>query len=403
MERAASIASVIEIFSFVPRRVAAAGIYEFCEGLKEIGRERQGKVFETFGVLRHRFDDKRYYKELPDDTRVLYVSGALFARGAFAIMRDDAHVALECADALDACGLRIYSMIASQIRFLLHANRGELDKAAAHREQVELHAARIGSVWQVETWEHPCLIPLYVRLDDVVGLKLAVDRLVFLSQTIPSLKRYARLARLALSHVQGESIDDSARVVQKEVGDAEPRSFIGWSSSAAFMARAYNRVGRYSDARDACELVLPHVTEADRDYVMIFLDADLEMVIAEAGLGNFDRAVTRIDGLLARFKESDNPLVQGKLHETRARVAIMAGRMDEYRHHLSLADHWFRGTGTPALVAAAERLAALATFDRGSGTRRPGLPREPRCTGPTRRRRAPRPIVKTVVSKKQSA
>jgi hypothetical protein len=167
-------------------------------------------------------------------------------------------------------------------------------------------------------------------------------------------------------HVQGEFIDDAARIVQKEVGDVEPRSFIGWASSAAFMARAFNRAGRYAEARNACELVLPHITDADRDYVMIFLDADLEMVIADAGLGNFDRAVARIDGLLTRFKESDNPLVQGKLHETRARVAIMAGRMDDYRHHLSLADHWFRGTGTPALIAAAERLAALGTSERGS-------------------------------------
>jgi hypothetical protein len=316
-------------------------------------------------------------------------------------MRDDAHVALECADALDACGLRIYSMIASQIRFLLYANRGELDKAAAHREQVELHAARIGSVWQVETWEQPCLIPLYVRLDDVVGLKLAADRLVFLSQTIPSLQRYARLARVALMHVQGESIDDSARIVQKEIGDVEPRSFIGWTSSAAFMARAFNRKGRYSDAREACDMVLSHATEADRDYVMIFLDADLEMAIADAGLGNYDKAVARIDGLLERFRESDNPLVKGKLHETRARIAIMAGNMDAYKHHLSLTDHWFRGTGTPALIAAAQRLAALATYDRGS------LPDDqafPAASTPTHttdtKTQSASADVKTVVSKK---
>jgi hypothetical protein len=401
VERAAAIASVIEIFSFVPKRVAAAGIYEFCEGLKEIGRERQGRVFETFGVLRHRFDDKRYYKELPDDTRVLYVSGALFARGAFAIMRDDAHVALECADALDACGLRIYTMIASQIRFLLYANRGELDKAAAHREQVELHAARIGSVWQVETWEQPCLIPLYVRLDDVVGLKLAADRIATLSQTIPSLQRYARLARLALMHVQGESIDDAARIVQKEIGDQEPRSFIGWSSSAAFMARAYNRIGRYADARDACELVLPHLTEEDRDYVMIFLDVDLEWAIAQAGLANFEKASTRIDGLIARFRESDNPLVQGKLHETRARISIMSGQMDAYKHHLALVDHWFRGTGTPALIAAAERLAALATHDRGSVPDDQGFPGAAHKTDA--KTQSASSDLKTVVSKKRSA
>jgi hypothetical protein len=359
VERVASIASVIEIFSVVPERVAAAGIYAFCEGLKEIGREYQGRVFEQFGVLRRRFDDPRYYRELPDDARVLYVSGALFARGAFATMRDDAHVALECADALDACGLELYTMIASQIRFLCFANRGELDKAAEHREQVELHAARVGSVWQVETWEQPSLIPLYVRLEDVVGLKRAADRLEVTGETIPSLRRYARLARLALMYVQGEAMEGAARMFEEELAQQEPRSFIGWSSSTAFMARAFNRAGMYADARRTCEVVLPHLTEQDRDYVMLFLDVELEVAIADAGLGRHTDAFARVDGLLARFRESDNPIVQGSLHETRARISLMTGRLDDYKHHLALAEHWFRGTGTPALIARYERIAAL--------------------------------------------
>ncbi len=400
VERAASIASVIEIFSVVPKRVAAAGIYAFCEGLKEIGREHQGRVFDTFGVLRQRFEDPKYYRELPDDARILYVGGALFARGSFAIMREDSRVALECADALDACGMKLYAMIASQIRFLCYANRGELDKAAEHREQVELHAARVGSVWQVETWEQPCLIPLYVRLDDVVALRRASDRLELVGQSIPSIKRYARLARLALMHVQNERIDDAVKVVEEEVTTQEPRSFIGWSSSASFMARAFNRMGRYSEAKNACEIVLPHLTEEDRDYVMLFLDVDLEMAVAQAGLGSFRDAFARVDALLARFRESDNPMVQGRLHETRARVALMAGRTDEYRHSLSLVEHWFRGTGTPALIASYERLAALgeegAPAAAGSAPSMAGTGSEAQAESVTAN-------VKTVVSKRRTA
>ncbi len=363
VERAASIADVIEIFSVVPKRSAAAGIYEFCLGLSEIGRERMGTVFDMFDTLRLRFDDPNYYRELPFDARVLYVGGALFARGAFGLMREDSRAALESADALDACGLKMYPMVASQIRFLCYANRGELAKAEEHREQVELHAARVGSVWQVETWEQPSLVPLYVRLEDVVGLRRAAERLELLGQSVPSLKRYARLARLALMHVQGELIDEAAKIVEKEVTDAEPRSFIGWSSTAAFMARAFNRQGRYAEAKAACEMVLPHLTDEDREYVMLFLDVDLEMAIAQAGLGQFDEAFARVDGLLERFRESDNPLVVGCLHETRARLSFMAGRLDDYKHSLAMVEHWFRGTGTPALIAKCERLAALGESD----------------------------------------
>lgn len=360
VDRAASIANVIEIFAVVPKRSAAAGIYEFCVGLREIGRERMGTVFEMFDTLRLRFDDPRYYRELPFDARVLYVGGALFARGSFGLMREDSRAALESADALDACGLKMYRMVASQIRFLCYANRGELAKAEEHREQVELHAARVGSVWQVETWEQPSLIPLYVRLEDVVALRRAAERLELLSESVPSLKRYARLARLALMQVQGERIDEAAKMAEKEVNDVEPRSFIGWSSIAAIMARAFNRQGRYAEAKASCEVVLPHLTDEDREYVVLFLDVDLEMAIAQAGLGQFDEAFARVDGLLERFRGSDNPMVVGCLHETRARLAFMAGKLDEYKHHLGMVEHWFRGTGTPALIAKCERLAALA-------------------------------------------
>ena len=63
--------------------------------------------------------------------------------------------AVKSAAALDATGLRLYAMIASQLRFLYYAARGELVRAEPHRARVELHAAHIGSVWQVEAWEAP--------------------------------------------------------------------------------------------------------------------------------------------------------------------------------------------------------------------------------------------------------
>jgi hypothetical protein len=124
------------------------------------------------------------------------------------------------------------------------------------------------------------------------------------------------------------------------------------------------------------------------------------MAIAQAGLGSFKDAFARVDGLLERFRESDNPMVQGRLHETRARVALMAGRTDEYKHSLSLMEHWFRGTGTPALIASYERLAAQgeegAPTAAGSAPTMAGTASEVRTESVTA-------DVKTVVSKRRSA
>ena len=129
--------------------------------MQEIGRERQTVASAAFDTLLERLADPRFYPTLTPDKRPLYVTGAHYARGTFAIMLANGRAALESADALDASGLKLYAMIASQLRFLYYMNRGEFSKAAAHREQVELHAAHVGSAWQVETWEgrmpHPAL------------------------------------------------------------------------------------------------------------------------------------------------------------------------------------------------------------------------------------------------------
>ena len=93
-------------------------------------------------------------------------------------------------------------------------------------------------------------------------------------------------------------------------------------------------------------------------------------------------------------------MVQGALHETRARIAFMAGRLDDYRHSLTLAEHWFRGTGTPALIARYERVAALG---ESKPTSPPVVPGEQVTTGETTRTDSTTADVKTVVANRRTA
>jgi hypothetical protein len=50
---------------------------------------------------------------------------------------------------------------------------------------------------------------------------------------------------------------------------------------------------------------------------------------------------------------------QRLLHECRARIAWEAGRVEDYQRSLAEVERWFRPTGTPALIAKFDRLAAL--------------------------------------------
>lgn len=355
--KAASIAEILEPFSVLPERLTPRGIYEFCKSLREITRDNEAVAYRTFETLRQQFENPRYYPTLPDDGRKLYVAAAHFARGSFATMSTDGQAALESADALDATGLKLYATIASQLRFLYHMNRGEFAAAAPHREQMEVNAAHVGSIWQVETWEAAALILVHTSLSDVVGATHVARRLDMLSRTVPSLKRHARLARQALLLAGG---DMSYTVeVDAEYSMMEPRSFIGWGATQAFLARGYNETGQHAEAKAVCERTLAHLRDEDREFVSHFLVLEIEAAIADAHLGRVADALSRIDALLERFAAIHHPLVHGLLHEARARISWLAGDAIAYRRSLTEVQRWFRPTENPVLIAKCERLARL--------------------------------------------
>lgn len=358
-ERADHIADSLLPFSFLPQWETSRGLYMFCHGLQQIGREHQVEAFAMFDQLAKRFENKRWFFMLPEDGRVLYVSASHFARGAFAVFRAHGESALESAAVLEACGLKVYTMIASQLRFLYHANRGELSHAARHREQVELHAAQVGAAWQVELWEAAALLPLYLSLGDVVALTRIVRRFGELTRVAPSLHFYRRLAELALRLMRGEADEGVRRLLLAKLDARAPRSFIGYCTVLATIAEWDNGKGNYADARAICERALVTMTDADREYTTLFLQVDIQAAVAEAGLGDVDTAMARLDGLIARHEESQHPLTLGLLHEARARIAYKSGRKRDYHFSLGQVERHFRATGTPLLIAKCERLAEL--------------------------------------------
>lgn len=139
----------------------------------------------------------------------------------------------------------------------------------------------------------------------------------------------------------------------------EPRSYIGWGAVRGLLARGYNQLGQHEKAKQTCEQALASLNDADVEYVSHFLELELQCALADAGLGNTETALARLDRLIARFKDSNHTLLQGNLHETRARVCFGAGRMAEYRRDLAEVRRWFSPTAAPILVAKYNRLAEL--------------------------------------------
>lgn len=356
--RVSRVAASLEPFAVLPSRLTPVGIYEYCRGLALIAGEYEAEAYELFGRLIGRLDDPRYYPTLRADARTLYLAGAHVARGSCAIFHADGKAALESADALDRTGLQLYAMVASQLRVLYYSLRGEVALAAPHQEKVEIHAAQIGSAWQVETWGTLALALLYSGpLRDIVSATRVVHRLELLTRTVPELRKHCQFTKASLMLARGEASFVTA--LAEDCALQVPRKNRGWAARQALLAQGYNELGRYAEARAVCARTTAHMTDADRDYVMLFLLVDREFAIADAGLGHVAEGLGRIDGLLARFANCDHPLVHGLLHEARAQISWRAGDAEAYARSLLEVERWFRPTGTPALIDKYEKLASL--------------------------------------------
>ena len=364
--RARSIAATLAPFAVLPERLTPVGIYQFCRGLCHIAEENQAEAFRLLDVLLHRFQDPRFYPTLPPDARVIYMAGVHFARAVFATYAADGRAALQSADALDALDLKFYAMIASQLRFLYYMNRGEFQSAAQHRQQVDIHAAHVGSAWQVEVWEPAALIPVYGWVQDVDGMVQIADRLEVLAKDVPSLRRYARLARMSQALVLSDETAVANAVSIAMLDEVEPRSYIGWTLQLGLTAMGSRILGNHEDARRLCSAAAAHLTDDDREYVTLFLAVDIERAWSEAALGHMDRAIEQLDAFIARYEASGHPLALGLLHEARALIAYQGGRADLATPSVHAADRWLRPTQNPALIAKCERLARLHGSD-GSG------------------------------------
>lgn len=409
VKQARRVASVLDPFMHLPDRLTPVGIGQFCYSLCDIGRDDPAAAMVVWERLLRRFDDPRYYPTLPPEARPLYTGGLWFARGVFEAFRGEGG-ALRAADALDALGMKLYRMIASELRMLHHVNRGDLRAASEFSLQLELHAVEMGSASQVEQWEPAALILPYASMGEVVPLRRVLQQLRQQAAETPSLSHYAELAELALEHVShartGEGGDSAPAGAQSErmlasarrmVAEAEPRSYIGWGAVAGHLAHSLNSTGQYAESRDTCEGLLSVLDDGDLDFVAMFLGVELELAVAEAGLGEMRAAAARLDGLLQRHEGSDNPLTRGRIHDAYCRAAALGGQWDLYQHHLANCRAYYRTTTSPGLAARVELLASLRR--RSSRPAAPGDVRDA-AAGQEPTRDVPRPPAAAPASKK---
>jgi tRNA A-37 threonylcarbamoyl transferase component Bud32/tetratricopeptide (TPR) repeat protein len=373
-ERAKSFASVIEPLTALGKDHVATLMHQFCLNLAATVQDRIDDAYQGWTGLLERLESSKPIQNLPDSLRVFYVAGALYARGVMECWRDDSR-ALDYATRLDALNLKLYEMSADQVRMMYFGCLGNMELFERYRERVEMHAIKRGTAWQAETWSSGASITVYLRTYNAQGSRQCEEQLRELSREVPSLQTYADRVRGTVLLLRGKQ-DEALPELEKALHE-RGHEIVGWARSHGVLARAYNELGAHKRAREVCEKALASLSEGDLAFTAMNQIVQVELAIADAALGQHERAAAALDALLEKHTPYQAPLTLGALHDARARVAQRAAEAraaagEPYSDdgaiafHLDQMQHWYRMTGASSLIERCDRMV------KQSKRRRPG-------------------------------
>jgi hypothetical protein len=130
------------------------------------------------------------------------------------------------------------------------------------------------------------------------------------------------------------------------------------------LAWAYNETGQHARAAALCQRTLEQLDEGDRMVVAMNLQVEIQLALAEAGLGRTEAAQQRLDGLLEKHTVNGGGVTLGLLHRARAQVALRVGDRDAVDYNCRQTEYWFRLTKNPVLIAQSERVVKLMMLSR---------------------------------------
>ena len=279
--------------------------------------------------MTERLEDPRPIHGFTPELRQMQLVNTMYAWGALEGLRENPE-ALRIADKLDALGLQLGNLYADQVRASYHGVRGEAALADHYRKRVEIFALQAGSGWLAEIWSPTSAILFDLMSRDGVGIRRVMGELDRLGAEIPSLRRYARLARAAYYALHGDDL--AAKETIGDLIDAEPRSFIGWTPMMGIAVRVFTRLGeRERGAGRSGERALSLLDADDRGVTTMVVPLITELALLDAELGEPAAAARRIEDYLAQIGDRGGPVTLGTLHEARAQIALALRRRPRAR------------------------------------------------------------------------
>ena len=316
----------------------------------------QGRFSEALTRLVARLTDLPNVRFLDENTRAQFETAMRFWVGRVKLLTLSSEP-LEQAERVAASPSHHDRILAEFLRFAYHLGRGESVSAEPYRERLDALAARHGGSWVVDLLSACEFVP-YHHSADVVGLKRCVQQLEALVAMHPSFELHLAVARAMYEGHRGR--EARALELYAALGESVPAfSDPIWSYAEAHRAECLNAVGAHAQALERAERALAQVGPGLHEFPLAFQQLEREAAVAQASLGRHEQAAARLDALLERFGDADQPLLIGLLHRDRARVAAAARDRDAFFLHMDEARVRFRTTRNPALMARLRKLGEL--------------------------------------------
>jgi hypothetical protein len=106
---------------------------------------------------------------------------------------------------------------------------------------------------------------------------------------------------------------------------------------ARSLAQAYNQLGQHQRAREVCQHTLEHGDREQLGMPMLSLGTQLQLALAESGLGQHQRAEQQLKQLFAAHLPRQSAITLAMLHDAGAQLALARNDLARAREHHTIA------------------------------------------------------------------
>jgi tetratricopeptide (TPR) repeat protein len=249
------------------------------------------------------------------------------------------------------------------LRKILALQVGDAEGAERYRREAELLALQ-ARVRQMFTTTVPTELAAHALAGDLSGVQQVKARIQALAHAYPGWRAYAELAEGQFQQLRG-NMDAALAAFERCIAmsspdpDGRPRQVVAWPPGIAGYLETLVALGRPEEARSCGERAL--ATCETLGIGALSHEISRALALAEAKLGDYVKAVARLDALIATQRQMGVAgLILGASYEARARIAIWAGDEAALAEYAALTAREYRHGRRSPLGARWEQLMAEA-------------------------------------------